>query len=493
VTREELDAAITDGVARYGSNPLGFVRYAFPWSEPGELQKDSGPRVWQTEILGLIGSHLKNPATRFTPLRVAVASGHGIGKSALVSMIVNWALSTHEDTRIVVTANTEGQLRTKTWPEVTKWVRLSINGDWWETPGLSVYSNEKGHDKNWRADATAWSEHNTEAFAGLHNVGKRLVLIFDEASNIANNVWEVSEGALTDENTEIIWLAFGNPTRNTGRFKDCFSRYRHLWNTRQIDSRTVEGTNKAYLDEMVATYGEDSDIVKVRIRGMFPSMSVKQFISVEDVDKAFGKHLRPEQFNFAPKILTVDPAWEGDDPMVIAIRQGLSFRILRKIPKNDNDIQMANLIAQLEDVEQADAVFIDAGYGTGIVSAGRTFGRNWQLVWFGGESTDPGCFNKRAEMWKLGRDWLKAGGSIPPDRELYDDLIGPETVPRVDGKILLESKKDMKARGLPSPNKGDALMLSFAYPVLARNGPRSLQGAHNGNRADYDPFAKKLR
>lgn len=476
-----------DAVAAYAHDPVGFMQDMFPWGE-GELIDAQGPRAWQEEIGRQIEEHLTNPQTRHTPLRIAVASGHGIGKSAEISMLLNWAMSTCDDCRVVVTANTENQLRTKTWPEVGKWARLAHNSEWWAIPAMSMYSTEAGHDKSWRADATPWSENNTEAFAGLHNQGKRIVLIFDEASNIADKVWEVAEGALTDEGTEIIWLAFGNPTRNTGRFRECFRKYRHLWKTHQIDSRTVEGTNKAYLQEMVDTHGEDSDIVKVRIRGMFPSASMKQFISTEDVDAARGRVLREEQYNFAPKIITVDPAWEGDDELVVSMRQGLAFQILRTIPKNDNDMAVAAIVANLEDEHQADAVFIDGGYGTGIVSAGRTMGRDWQIVWFAGASSDAGCLNKRAEMWKLARDWLKAGGAIPPkDDVLYQDLIGPETVPRLDGKIQLESKQDMKKRGLPSPNRADALVLSFAFPVSKKIRREQHPGA--SQRREYNPYA----
>ncbi len=479
------DDAIAALLAKCRHDPARFARIAYDWGH-GDLQKHPGPRTWQEDVLGDIRDHLSDPAKRFQPLRIAVASGHGIGKSALVGMVINALMGTCTDARAVITANTENQLRTKTWPEVSKWTRLALNAHWWSVPAMSLYSVDAGREKSWRADAIPWSENNTEAFAGLHNEGKRILLVFDEASKIADKVWEVAEGALTDENTEIIWLVFGNPTQNTGRFRECFRRFRHLWKTRQIDSRTVEGTNKAYLDELVATYGEDSDIVKVRVRGQFPSQSVKQFISTDDVDKARGKHLREEQYSFAPKIITVDPAWEGDDELVIALRQGLYFRILRTIAKNDNDIAVASIIANLEDEHDADAVFIDAGYGTGIVSAGRTLMREWTLVWFAGESSDLGCLNKRAEMWKLMRDWLKQGGAIPPDDVLYQDLIGPETVPRLDGKIQLESKKDMKARGLPSPNRADALALSFAFPV-AKKAPAGAMSA--GRPKEHDPFA----
>lgn len=458
-------------VADYEHDPLGYALDMFPWGS-GELKGASGPRAWQAELMGVIGGHLQNPQTRHQPLRIAVASGHGIGKSAAISMVLSWAMDTCDDTRVVVTANTEKQLITKTWPEVAKWKRMALTADWWQVPAMSVYSRDAGHEKSWRADAIPWSENNTEAFAGLHNKGKRIVLIFDEASNIADKVWEVAEGALTDEDTEIIWLAFGNPTRNTGRFRECFRRFRHLWVTRQIDSREVEGTNKTYLGELVATHGEDSDIVKVRVRGQFPAQSVKQFISSADVDAAFGRHYQETAYSFAPVILTCDPAWEGDDAIVIGKRQGLRFDILASFPKNDNDVEVAAKLAELENMHNADAVFVDAGYGTGIVSAGKAMGRkHWRLVWFSGESPDPGCLNLRAYMWKQGRDWLKEGGAIPSDQELYDDLIGPETVARLDGKIQLESKKDMKSRGLPSPNKADALMLSFAFPVRMRDKP----------------------
>ncbi len=468
MTDAEIEDEMIEDMADMSSDPLAFVKYAYEWGS-GELKDHAGPRAWQADILTAIGGHLSNPATKHQPLRIAVASGHGIGKSALIGQIMNWAMSTCDDTRIVVTANTESQLRTKTWPEVSKWCRMAINADWWSVPAMSMYSTDSERAKSWRADAIAWSENNTEAFAGLHNKGRRIVVVMDEAAAIADRVWEVTEGALTDEGTEIIWIVFGNPTRNTGRFRECFRRFRAQWITRQIDSRTVEGTNKAYLDEFVATHGEDSDIVKVRVRGQFPAQSVKQFISGKDVEAAFGRFLAAPQYSFAPKILTCDPAWEGDDEIVIGLRQGLYFRILATMPRNDNDVDVAQKLADLEDQHQADAVFIDAGYGTGIVSVGKTWKRQWRLVWFAGESADPGCLNKRAEMWKLGRDWLKEGGAIPEDQVLHDDLIGPETVSRLDGKIQIEGKKDMKARGIPSPNRADALMLSFAFPVRARD------------------------
>ena len=487
---------VIDQVMGYAADPLGFAKAMFPWGT-GQLAEHGGPREWQADILELIGSHLREPTKRFMPLRIAVASGHGIGKSALMGMITHWALSTCVNTRIVITANTEGQLNTKTMPELIKWARLAENAAWFKPTATAIYSADPEAEKAWRLDAVPWSVNNTEAFAGLHNQGNRIVVLMDEGSAIADRVFEVAEGALTDENTEIIWIVFGNPTRNTGRFRECFREFAHLWHTRQIDSRDVPGTNKVYIQELIDAYGEDSDNVKVRVRGEFPSMGTKQFIGTDDVDRAQKVHLHESQYNHAPVILTLDPAFEGDDELVFGKRQGLRFDVLKVQGKNDNDIDVANQLARFEDEHKADAVFVDAGYGTGIVSAGRTMKRAWTLVWFGGASPDPGFLNLRAYMYGQVKQWLKEGGAIDPkDRTLYRDLIGPETVPRMDGKIQLEAKKDMKMRGLKSPGRADALALSFAMPVKHKEPPDPL--AHLRNRAleassrrrEYNPYAR---
>ncbi len=488
------------------NDPYRWVIESYPWGE-GALANETGPDEWQAEQLREIGEKLRAGAGEDCIIREATASGHGIGKSALVAWIILWGVSTFEDTRGVVTANTEKQLSTKTWVELSKWFHLCPYLDlMFECQSSGIKSRSPGH-KDWRIDCSPWSLRNTEAFAGLHNKGKRIILIYDEASAIPDRIWEVSEGALTDTGTQIIWCVYGNPTRNTGRFKECFTgEIAKRWSQRQIDSRDSSFSNKEQIQEWIDDYGIDSDFVKVRVRGMFPNLSSRQFIALADAEAAYGRHLREEQYSFAPKILTCDPAWEGDDELVIGLRQGLAFKILRIIPKNDNDLQIAEIIANLEDQEHADAVFVDAGYGTGIVSAGRSMKRNWKLVWFAGESSDPGYLNKRAQMWGLMRDWLKEGGAIPKDPKLFNDLIAPETVGRVDGKIQLESKADMKKRDLKSPNRADCLALTFAYPVsqkgsrgtklnfaISEQNPRGIDPrrgvSHTTDALDYDPYA----
>lgn len=492
-TKPEL--ILAEDIGAFTHNSRGYVRYAFPWGE-GELAEHAGPRAWQDDTLGIIDEHLSNPATRFSPCRIAVASGHGIGKSALISMIVCWALDTCEDTRVVITANTEGQLLTKTSPEIGKWRRLSITSSWWKPTATAIASMQMDHDKQWRCDLVTWSENNTEAFAGLHNQGKRIVVVYDEASGIADKVWEVTLGAQTDENTEIIWIAFGNPTLNTGAFRECFGRHRHLWHNRQIDSRTVEGTNKAYLQEIIDTYGEESDIAKVRVRGMFPSASSMQFIGQELVDAARSREVK-EGLSAAPLIYGVDCARFGDDHSVLAKRCGddARSRPWKRWYKMDS-MQIAGDIALEAQQEHPDAIFVDAGnIGAAIIDRLRQLGvENVFEVWFGGEGRDAEwngvrvrTVNKRAEIWTNMRSWLRHG-CIPDDQALNDDLVGPlYSFAADDTRIQLERKKDMKKRGLASPDDGDALACTFAEPVAPRAVPGYLNPA-NYRRSTYDRY-----
>ena len=143
----------------------------------------------------------------------------------------------------------------------------------------------------------------------------------------------------------------------------------------------------------------------------------------------------------------------------------------------------SDLLAGFEDEYKASAVFIDQGYGTGIYSFGVAMGRSWILIPFGGKSGNIGYANKRAEMWGEMKKWLMNGGVIERDDVLHDDLIGPQSYVNEKGEIQLEKKEDMKRRGIPSPNRADALALTFALPVM--------KNASNTNRmcrTEYNPF-----
>lgn len=464
---------LAEDIAAFANDPLGHAMYAYPWGS-GTLKGVTGPREWQIDVMEDIRQHLSDPVTRHTPLRIARASGHGIGKSALIAMLVKWGLDTCDDCKIIVTANTESQLLTKTSPEIMKWHNLAITRDWFKASATKLASVVSGHAENWRADLVTWSKDNTEAFQGLHNKGKRIIVIYDEASGIAQKVWEVTLGALTDEGTEIIWLAFGNPTQNTGGFRECFGRFRNLWNTKGIDSRTVEGTNKPYLDELVATYGEDSDIVKVRVRGLFPSASSMQFIGSDIVEAARKRIVTIDLSD--PLVMGVDVARFGDDNSTIYFRRGRDARTIKPLRFHGLDtMQLAAKVAELFRFHRADMVNVDGGgVGGGVVDRLKQMGIPVAEVQFGGKPLGhmrlpEKVANRRAEIWAIMREWLPVG-MIPDDQTLADDLVGVEYGFKLtDGSdaILLEKKEHMKARGLASPDDGDGLALTFAVPVHA--------------------------
>lgn len=482
---------LTVTVGRY--DPISFAELAWPWRRKGSHLETDDLRAWQEDVMGEMTKHLMNPETRHSPLFLAVASGHGIGKSACIGMLSTWALSCYDRPRILVTANTENQLRTKTSPEIGQWVKTSLFEDQFDVDTLSI--RLKANPDQHRIDLTPWSENNTEAFQGLHAKGRLVMVIFDEASGIPPKIWEVVYGALTDADTVLIFIAFGNPTQAVGPFRDCFTKDRNRWKTWHIDSRTVEGTNKKALQDLVDKYGEDSDVARYRVRGLFPRTSNRQMVPEYLIDAAMGKHYRKDQYDFAPSILTCDPAWTGDDELVIGLRQGLVYKQLEVIPRNDNDGEVAMKLANYEVVHNCDAVFIDQGWGTGIYSFGLQIGRSWMLVPFSGAASKPGYRNKRAEMYADLVEWLREGGALPVDQKLRDDLAGIETKPTPDGTIQLMSKEDMKTKGLPSPDRADALALSFAFPVVKRQTPISSsarrQGLRDQVKASYrhDPFS----
>ena len=463
-------------MGKFRWDPLGYVAFAFPWGQAGTvLADDSGPEPWQREVLEKLGQGLKSPDEA---VRVAVASGHGIGKSALVAWIVLWALSSRPDTRGVVTANTEGQLRTKTWPELAKWLALCANRHWFTYTATSLHSAKPGRDKTWRVDAITWSENNTEAIAGLHNKGKRAFALFDEASAIPEGVWETVEGALTDGGTELFWAAFGNPTRTTGRFRECFAggRFAHRWSPQQIDSRSVSMTNKAQIASWVKDYGEDSDFVRVRVRGVFPRAGTLQFIDGERIAQAAARALEPDPT--APLVMGVDIARQGADHSVVRFRRGLDARAIPAVRFRIPDLmQVASRVMEQVNAHNPDAVFVDGtGIGWGVVDRLSQLGcPNLVGVDFGGRAdrTDGSdaavrYANKRAEMWGFMKEWCKSG-CLPDDRELLADLGAVDYGYDASDAILLERKDDMRRRGLASPDDGDALALTFAYPVARRD------------------------
>lgn len=492
---------------RIADDPEAFVMFAFPWGkENTPLHNKKGPRTWQRDELQAIAAHIKSNKERMAlgmnPVvyRSAVASGRGPGKSAFFSWITLWMESCHLGATTIVTANTEPQLKSKTWAELGKWHTLSINAHWFDKQALSLkpedwFKNElakqlKVDSTYYYAQAQTWSEENPDAFAGAHNEAGMLV-VFDEASGIHEKIWTVTEGFFTEPVLHRYWFAFSNPRRNTGAFYECFNKHRDFWRRRHIDSRTVEGIDVDALNQIVKKYGDESDEAKIEVKGEFPSQGDKQFISREIVEGARERDLAEDRA--AGLIMGVDPARFGDDKSVIRFRQGRNGRIIPPLKfKGLDNMQLANQCAELITRYNPDAVAIDAGNGTGVIDRLRELGYRVHEVWFGSKSAQKEYANKRTELWAEMRDWLK-GACIDLDDDLKDDLVGPEYgfMGRSD-QIMLEAKERMKQRGLHSPDDADALACTFAVKVARRDMRTSRVGRKTrvAKDVDYDFFGR---
>lgn len=485
----EIEEQLILDLGRLSSDPVSFVRWAFPWGGPG-LEKVLGPEPWQLAVLESIRDGLKTPEAA---IREAVVSGNGVGKSALVSWIILWATTTFPDTRGVVTSNTETQLKTKTWAELGKWFHLFIAKQFFTLTATALFSKDPNHERTWRVDMVPWSERNVVAFQGLHNQGKRLFLVMDEASGIADPIWDAAEGCFTDLDTEMLWLVCGNPNQPTGRFRECFAggKFAHRWNSHKVDSRTVSFSNKNETQKWIDDYGDDHDFVRVRVKGEFPRVGAQSFISVEAVKSARTRDVEP--LSFEALVMGVDVARFGDDASCITFRHGRDARSIPPIILRSADtMQVAAKVAELVEAYQPDAIFVDGGgVGGGVVDRLRQLRIHVFDVQFGAKADrnnldDQAKYaNKRAEMWGWMRGWLN-GGAIPDNDQYAEELTGPQYGYNNQEEIQLESKKDMKKRGLSSPDWADSLALTFAYPVMPADRRRTDRAALVQH--EYNPF-----
>jgi len=448
------DPRVYEAVGKYFADPAGFVKAMWPWGE-GTLKGEDGPDVWQLEELESVGERIRNGE----PVLRAVSSGHGVGKSALTAWILIWFMATRAQPQIVVTANTATQLNTKTWRELAKWYRICLLKDWFEWTATK-FAHRMFPD-TWFASAIPWSLQNSEAFAGTHE--KHVLLIFDESSGIPDQIWEVAEGAMTT--TGAMWFVFGNPTRSNGRlYESCFGKLRHRWSHKIIDSRTAKRADKVKIQEWIDDYGEDSDFVRVRVRGLPPKAGNSQFISSEIVNEAVRRDRALLLFD--PIVIGVDVARFGDDSNVVTVRQG--FKLRTQISWRETDLmQTAARVAQIiKATGNVSATFVDeVGLGAGVLDRLRQLGYHALGVHSGTTADNPKLYyNRKAEMWDRMREWLKRA-DIQDNRELIQGLTATEYGFDSKSRIQIEKKSDLKSRGLPSPDEADSLALTFAYEV----------------------------
>jgi hypothetical protein len=457
--------AIGDWLASVSHDPVAFVEGAFAWGE-GELAKSTGPEPWQHWLLEQIRDGLKTPGEA---IRIAIASGHGIGKSAVCSWITLWAMSTSPDTRGIVTASSESMLMTRFRAELRIWFRRFKASQFFELTATSLLSLDPGYDQSWRIDLLPWNSNRPEAFAGLHAKGRRILLIFNEASAIEPPIWETCEAIATDADAEILWICAGNPLHATGRFRDCFDRYQHRWITKHVNSLDVSFTNKRELNRWGEDYGTDSDFFRTRVLGEFPRTGAVQFIGPELVDEAMERDLEPSFRD--PLVIGIDVARFGDDQSVIFPRRGMDCRTIAPLTFRGLPLdQLEDHIVAFCNAHLVSQIFVDGtGLGGGLVDHLRRRGYLVTDVQFGSKA-DQGLdgvkyANKRAEIWGLMRSALRYV-CLPRNAQLLEELTAPEySFSRTGDAILLEPKESMKRRGVASPDLADALACTFGGEI----------------------------
>jgi hypothetical protein len=510
-----LHTELGQEIGRFYGDPLGYVMFNFPWGQTGTpLEQFTGPRKWQRDFLIDLGTEIRkrnfDGMTPVMPIDEYTASGHGIGKSALSAMLCKFVFDTRPYCRGTVTANTAPQLRSKTWAEVGKWHRLSLTRNWgiYAASQANMSLRSPIDPENWFIVGLTCREENSESFAGQHAVNSTSFYLFDEGSSVPDKIYEVSDGGLTDG--EPMRFVFGNPTRSTGRFRNAF-KVRGNHRTRQVDSRDVEGTNKALFEEWLRLYGDDSDFFRVRVKGQFPRVSSMQFIGDDLVAAACARQPYSEVVD--PLIMGVDVARFGDDQSVLRWRRGYDLDVIEPIRLQGVDTMTLASVVNLHALGslhtkgmRADAVFVDeTGVGGGVIdrlhqlSLRTAKGVNFADKAIGGVgmrgSDGERYSNRRAEMYGGLRQWLRNGGAIDPqDLDLQNELTAIEYGFNAQNEIQLERKEDTKKRIGRSPDEADAAALTFAEPVLKQDVRHNIEAhSHDSGRQDYDPLADMRR
>lgn len=470
---QELDLEIADQLAQFYADPLGFVLWAYPWGEPGPLKNFTGPDEDQREFLKQLGEEVKarkfDGKTPVKPIRMVRSSGHGTGKSVRAAWIVNWIMSTRAHCGGTVTANTADQLETKTWAQVQRWTKLLNHAHWFECTSERMW--KVGHKETWFCAPSTCREENSEAFAGQHRADSTSFYVFDEGSAVPDTIYEVAEGGLTDGEPMI--FVFGNPTKSSGKlYRTCFGSERHRWNHGVIDARKSAFANQDQIAEWIEDYGEDSDFVRVRVRGLPPSAADSQFIPTDLVDAAQKRQALslPDD----PLIAGCDLSWGGEDYTTIRFRQGCDARSIPaiRIPgeqtrdPNTMVMKLSEVLSRDYNGKKVSMLFMDsAGICGPVASRLRQLGfKNIIEVNFGAHSLNEKYAFMRSYMWGQMKEWLSRG-AIDKAAGLEEDLTAPGYKFTKKTEILLEPKDKIRERIGHSTDDGDALALTFAQQV----------------------------
>ncbi len=451
------------------------------------------PDDWQREVLAEISAGR---------MRIALKASKGPGKSTLLAWILWWWLFTKPRSKVVATSITGDNLRDGLWAEAAKWQAKSpVLQALFSWSAERISANEAPEE--WFASARQWAKaadasQQANTLAGIH--ADHLLFLVDESGGIPDAVVAAAEAGLANvseaEGRTALLVLAGNPTHLSGPLYRACTRERALWWVKEIsgdpdDPKRAPRISIEWAREQIAKYGRDNPWVLINVFGKFPPGQSNALLGVEEVTEATRRVLGERDYVDEVKVLGVDVARFGDDRSVLFMRQGrVAFR--PTVLRNLDTMALAGQVALVIDKHQPDATFVDVvGVGAGVVDRLLQLGYPVIGVDSGASPIEGERFlNLRAEMWWKLAEWVKGGACLPDDAELISEATAPTYTFSPDNRLVLESKKDMKKRGLPSPDKADALAFTFAQPVAHRELRHATGAAPQSARRDYDPHER---
>ena len=468
-------------IRKWRADPVEFVLRAL----------GASPDAWQAEVLSAATLHN----------RIALKASKGPGKTTVLAWLAWWFLLTRKHPKVVATSISGDNLKDNLWTELAKWQarsELLKNAFSWRAERIVA----KDHPETWWASARSWSQgadatQQADTLAGTH--GDHVMFLIDESGGMPDAVLAAAEAGLANadpaKGTEAILVQAGNPTQLSGPLYRACTRERNLWWVKEIsgdpdDPNRAPRVSVQWAREQIEKYGRDNPWVLVNVFGKFPPGQSNTLIGADEANESAQRFIGEAEYRTAPKVVGVDVARFGDDRSVIQCRQG-RVAMQPKVFRNISTMELAGQVAFLINRWSPDAVLVDqTGVGAGVVDRLREL----KHVVIGIDSSskplrsEPKFLNRRAEMWWETAEWIRSGGCVPNDGELISELTTPTYRFDSSGRLQLESKADMKRRGVPSPDKADALALTFAMPVASK--AFQLPGLERKTNAitDYDPF-----
>lgn len=452
-------------IAAWANDPVLFVRQALG-AEPDE---------WQAEALMALTTNDK----------IAIRSGHGVGKTTFLAWVILWWLLTRYPTKVACTANTQHQLETILWGEVAKWARKLAPGlrEQLDIKSDKILLAGAGRGESGAFARTA-SKERPEALQGFHS--ENMLFIVDEASGVYDIIFEVAEGTLSTPGAKVILT--GNPTRTSGYFYDAFKGpLKSQWRPIRVSCADSRYVSAKWLADMAAKYGIESNVYRYRVLGEFPKQDEDTVVPIDLAESAVGRDI----VKLGAVVWGLDVARFGSDRSVLVKRQGNAVLERPKVWRQLDLMQLCGAVVNeyktVRHEHRPTEILVDSiGLGAGVVDRLRElkFGPEVRGINVAEASAMSERFLRlRDELWWAIREWLETREvTLPRDDDLVGELCSPRYQFTSSGRIKVEGKDEMRKRGVVSPDLADALMLTFAS-----QGVTAHWGNHWSNRRSMTP------